>query len=79
MSDEKETRGGCGQVRGECFCMGAGPAFTEMLKRLGPESAMSHFRAARLEFLKGVRELIDKRIERLSRREEKKGRTVPVE
>jgi hypothetical protein len=32
-----------------------------------PPSASKHFREARLEFLRGVRELIDRRIDRLSR------------
>jgi hypothetical protein len=49
-----------------------------MLRQLGPESARDHFRNARIELLKGMRELINNRIEHLARREQK-GTTVAVE
>ena len=32
-----------------------------------PESACNHFRESRIEFLRGIREIIDHRIDRLSR------------
>ncbi len=32
-----------------------------------PEAAIGHFREARVEFLRGIRELIDHRINRMSR------------
>lgn len=71
----EETRSGCDA----CFCGGAGPAFSEFVRKLGPpEGAKRHFDAARVEFLKGLRALIDARIESLSR-SETKGTTVPVE
>jgi hypothetical protein len=71
----EETRAGCDA----CFCGGAGPAFSEFVRKLGPpEGAKRHFDAARVEFLKGLRALIDARIESLSR-SETKGATVPVE
>ncbi len=44
-----------------------------------PESAGKHFREARIEFLRGVRELIDHRIDRLSRTGSNKGTRVVVE
>ncbi len=43
-----------------------------------PENATRHFREARLEFLRGVRELIDYRIERLSK-DKSKGSRIVVE
>ena len=43
-----------------------------------PESAMKHFRQSRIEFLLGIRELIDRRIDRMSR-EKNAGTTVTVE
>lgn len=62
-----------------CFCGGAGPAFSEWLRRMGPpETAREHFVKARVEFLKGIRELIDARIADLSRAKEK-GEKVTVE
>ncbi len=72
MTTEKST---CG-----CGCMGAGPAITNLMEKLGPpEEVRSHFRAARVEILKGLRALIDSRIAHLSRSAEEKGTTVPVE
>jgi len=59
--------------------MGAGPELFAMFRKLGPDSARRHFRNARIEVLKGMRELIDKRIEELSKHEEQKGTKVAVE
>ncbi len=51
-----------------CLCQGAGPALTELIRRLAPPpAARRHFETARLEFLKGLRAVIDARIERVSR------------
>jgi hypothetical protein len=47
-----------------------------------PESACSHFREARIEMLRGFRDIIDHRIDRLSRKNNpgaKTGTTVVVE
>ncbi len=44
-----------------------------------PEAAGKHFREARIEFLRGIRELIDHRIDRLSKHDRDKGRRVVVE
>ena len=63
----------------KCFCMGAGPELYAMFKKLGPDSARQHFRNARVEMLKGMRALIDKRIEDLSEPAETKGTKVAVE
>lgn len=72
MSEQKAS--------GKCMCMGAGPALTEMVEKLAPsEEVRNHFRAARVEFLKGIRALIDSRIEELSRKPEEKGAAIPVE
>ena len=56
------------------FCSTALP----MLERMWPEATRDHFRQSRIEFLKGIRSLIDDRITHLSR-EEQKGTHVPVE
>jgi hypothetical protein len=64
----------------ECFCMGAGPEITRLVKSLCPGSAMEHFHSAHIEILKGLRELLDHRIAALSRDAESKcGTKVPVE
>jgi hypothetical protein len=48
------------------------------LEQLWPENTRQHFRNSRVEFLKGVRSIIDARIEHLSR-EHQKGTHVVVE
>ena len=77
MTDEKDQ---ARQTAGDCFCMGSGPAFSKFAKTLGPpEGAASHFRQARIEFLKGLRGLIDHRIESLGRETGHKGTKITVE
>jgi hypothetical protein len=53
---------------GVCICQGAGPALSELLRRLGPPGeARRHFQNARVEFLKGLRAVLDARIEQVSK------------
>jgi hypothetical protein len=60
-------------------CEAASDAFWKLLEACGlPNAAASHFRQARSEVLKGIREVIDHRIENLSR-ESRKGTRVPVD
>ena len=67
------------QTKSSCVCMGAGPEISQLLKRLGPgEAAEGHFKAARVEFLKGLRAMIDRKIEDLSKTGSK-GTKVSVE
>ena len=62
-----------------CICQGTMPLLTELLRRLGPpEAARNHFDAARLEFLKGVRALIDARIAQVSKTKAR-GEKIEVE
>jgi len=62
-----------------CLCQGAGPVLSELVRRLGPpEQARRHFDAARLEFLKGLRALIDARIEQVSK-QKTRGEHISVE
>lgn len=62
----------------DCGCLGIGPAVTEILGRISPAEARQHFLAARVEFLKGIRALIDARIAHLSGTPDE-GVSVPVE
>ncbi len=72
MTNEKYT---C-----DCGCMGFGPAVSDLFNRMGQSQARDHFRAARVEFLKGIRSIIDARIDHLSKkRAENTGTTIPVE
>ena len=58
---------------------GLGPALTGLLRRLRPpEEARRHFQTARLEILKGLRALLDARIERRSK-PKGKGERIAVE
>ncbi len=67
------------QASGPCLCQGAGPALSELLHRLGPPpEARRHFEAARLEFLKGLRAVLDARIEQVSK-PRAKGEKISVE
>lgn len=50
-----------------CVCQGLGPALTEFLRRVGPPTdARRHFDSARVEFLKGLRAILDARIQQFS-------------
>lgn len=73
MSEETKT------AERECLCGGAGQAFTTFLREIGPpEPAKQHFDQARVEFLKGLRALIDHRIEQISKQSQK-GTKLTVE
>ena len=71
--DEKTN---AGHRQPGCFlCTTAVP----LLEHLWSEATRDHFRNSRIEFLKGLRSLIDDRISHLSRDEETKGTHVTVE
>jgi hypothetical protein len=73
--DEKTTAGESRSHAAGCFfCDTAMP----MLESLVSDSTRGHFRNSRVEFLKGLRSLLDERISHLSR-EESKGTRVTVE
>ncbi len=67
------------QASGPCLCQGTGPALSELLHRLGPPpEARRHFDTARVEFLKGLRAVLDARIEQISK-PRTKGEKISVE
>ncbi len=76
MEEKTETAGaGEPSARTGCFfCTTALP----LLERCWSDTTRGHFRNSRVEFLKGIRSLIDDRIAHLSR-EETKGTRVTVE
>lgn len=57
------------------FCGTAVP----LMEKIWSEATRDHFRTSRVEFLKGIRSLIDDRIEHLSREQSGKGTHVTVE
>jgi hypothetical protein len=73
--DEKTTA----QPQAGCFfCNVAAPQISAFLDHVWPEQTHEHFRNARVELLKGIRSLLDARIEHLSR-QPVKGTSVSVE
>jgi hypothetical protein len=71
-------QGAC-STRG-CICGGKGPAVSEMLRLMMPsDSAGEHFRNGAVEFLKGLRDLLDQRIQMMSETPTKKGTKLNVE
>jgi hypothetical protein len=73
--EEKTTASGTHSHAESCFfCTTAMP----MLESLVSEATRDHFRNSRVEFLKGLRSLLDERIAHLAR-EESKGTHVTVE
>ena len=59
--------------RGGCFLCNV---VLPMIDQMWSQMTNDHFRNARVEFLKGIRSLIDSRIEHLSRAETKGTRVV---
>jgi hypothetical protein len=60
-----------------CLCCEANDAIRRMFRIMGgSEQVSEHFRQSRVEFLKGVRTLLDERIEHLGRASNKGTRVV---
>jgi hypothetical protein len=73
--EEKQTappQAGC------FFCTIAAPQIAALIDHCWPEDTQEHFRKARVEVLKGIRSLLDARIEHLSQHSSK-GTKVTVE
>jgi hypothetical protein len=73
--EEKETHA---HAPGCFFCSVAAPQIEAFIDHLWPENTREHFRNARIEMLKGMRGMLDARIERLSKHGQK-GTKVTVE
>ncbi|HVW84041.1 MAG TPA: hypothetical protein VHB50_05155 [Bryobacteraceae bacterium] len=64
MSEET----GQAHVHAHCICCEANEAIGKFFRNIGPsEDAAEHFRQSRIEFLKGIRRILDDRIERIGR------------
>ncbi len=73
--DDKTNTGSQQHGPGCFFCETVEPLF----EKVWTDATRNHFRNSRIEFLKGIRSLIDTRIEHLSRANEPKGTHVPVD
>jgi hypothetical protein len=76
--DAKAENAGTGPARAATGCFICETALPMMEHFLGADT-VGHFRNSRIEFLKGVRSLIDERIAHLSKETEHKGTRVTVE
>ncbi len=67
MSEQNQSQGA---TQSRCFCCVASDRMGNFFREMGPsEQARDHFRQARIEFLKGIRRVIDDRIDHLGRTE----------
>ena len=76
--DENKTatpQQGTQHASGCFFCNVAMP----LMERCWSDATRGHFRNSRIEFLKGIRSLIDQRIDHLSRHHQEQGTHVSVE
>ena len=71
---EEKTAEGASSQSGCFFC-----TMLPLIERRWSEATRGHFKNSRVEFLKGLRALIDDRIAHLSKEEEPKGTRVTVE
>ena len=75
--DREEATAG---MKTECLCGGMGAAVSQMMRMMGPQGeAADHFRQARIEALKGLRAILDQRIDALASGGASKGTKVNVE
>jgi hypothetical protein len=81
--DEKTTSGAAAQGTGSTAASGPGCFFCNvalpLMERCWSDATRDHFRNSRVEFLKGIRSLIDQRIEHLSKHVSQHGTHVTVE
>ena len=65
----------------DCVCSGVGPELSRAVRQAlnVPDAASLHFKNASVEVLKGLRELLDHRIEKLSRPDEARGTKLSVD
>jgi hypothetical protein len=64
----------------DCVCCRTSDAIGRVMSAFGPSGdAREHFRQSRVEFLKGIRKIIDDRIEKVSRAPQPKGSRIVVE
>jgi hypothetical protein len=59
-----------------CLCCEAHEALNRLFRNAGSEEVREHFRQSRIEFLKGVRSMLDARIDHLGKAGNKGTRVV---
>ena len=76
--EENKTTAGAGEAAGHAGCFFCTTAIP-LLEHIWSETTRDHFRSSRVEFLKGLRSMLDDRIAHLSKEEQKSGTHVVVE
>ena len=76
MNEQSQTGS---QTQQDCFCGGAGPKFTHKVNEFRSKATAEHFRNSGVEFLKGIRSIVDAGIDYLSHNSQTRGTTVNVE
>ncbi len=70
------------KAQGQCFFCGVVPQLSAMAaamaKSVLPTDALEHFKASQVEFLKGVRHLLDAKIQKMSTGKTH-GTSIPVD
>jgi hypothetical protein len=74
MDDQSQTK-----PQADCFCHGAGPRFTHNMRECQAKCSVEHFRKSGVEFLKGLRTLLDLGIDRLSDQPQARGASINVD
>jgi len=83
MDEQQSTAQHTGQHTGQhgpgCFfCSVAAPQIKAFMDQMWPKNTREHFRNARIEMLKGMRSILDARIDSMSKHEAR-GAKVTVE
>ena len=79
MEEQQSTAQHTGQHGHGCFfCAVAAPQIEALMDHVWPKNTREHFRNARIEMLKGMRSMLDARIDHLSKHEAR-GTKVTVE
>lgn len=77
-TSQERSDAGQHESSGRCMCAGMGPRITRMAEAMLPSGeAGAHFRQAQVEVLKGLRALLDQRIQSMS--ESRHGTKISVE
>lgn len=66
------------KAQGQCFFCGVGPQFSAMAKSVFSSDAVEHFKASHVEFLKGIRHVLDARIQKMDTGKTH-GTSIPVD
>ncbi len=66
--------------REDCMCCQAAEVIGRVMRAFGPsDEASEHFRQSRVEFLKGIRKVLDDQIEKASHNPHQRGSRIVVE